>query len=242
MLDSLKAVASRLTDPARVARRSRIREERYARAQAGVMVMEGVCTHLGCSPQLKPAAAKAEMGAIGPAGSTARATARSSTSPAESSRGAGAAQPAGAAVRVSDTTILIGDDKRRGVENGSRWRRCGTGSIRDALGRSEWRKHAAEYYAPKNFNFWYYFGSLAMLVLGSRSSPGSSSRCTTSRTPISRSARSSTSCATSGRLDHPLHPFHRRLAFFIVVYLHMFRGLLYGSYKRRASWSGSSAC
>ena len=29
----------------------------------------------------------------------------------------------------------------------------------------EWRKHAAEYYAPKNFNFWYYFGSLAMLVL-----------------------------------------------------------------------------
>ena len=29
----------------------------------------------------------------------------------------------------------------------------------------EWRKHAAEYYAPKNFNFWYFFGSLAMLVL-----------------------------------------------------------------------------
>ena len=29
----------------------------------------------------------------------------------------------------------------------------------------QWRKHAAEYYAPKNFNFWYYFGSLAMLVL-----------------------------------------------------------------------------
>ena len=28
-----------------------------------------------------------------------------------------------------------------------------------------WREHAAEYYAPKNFNFWYYFGSLAMLVL-----------------------------------------------------------------------------
>src|SRR5262249_61722391 len=29
----------------------------------------------------------------------------------------------------------------------------------------EWRKHAAEYYAPKNFNFWYYFGALAGLVL-----------------------------------------------------------------------------
>ena len=30
---------------------------------------------------------------------------------------------------------------------------------------SEWRKHAAEYYAPKNFNFWYFFGALSMLVL-----------------------------------------------------------------------------
>jgi len=28
-----------------------------------------------------------------------------------------------------------------------------------------WRDHMAEYYAPKNFNFWYYFGSLALLVL-----------------------------------------------------------------------------
>ena len=35
---------------------------------------------------------------------------------------------------------------------------------------SEWRKHAAEYYAPKNFNFWYYFGSLAGLVLIDRKS------------------------------------------------------------------------
>ena len=30
---------------------------------------------------------------------------------------------------------------------------------------SLWKEHAAEYYAPKNFNVWYYFGSLAMLVL-----------------------------------------------------------------------------
>ena len=30
---------------------------------------------------------------------------------------------------------------------------------------SNWRDHLAEYYAPKNFNFWYYFGSLAMFVL-----------------------------------------------------------------------------
>ncbi|MEO8992813.1 MAG: cytochrome b, partial [Nitrosospira sp.] len=30
---------------------------------------------------------------------------------------------------------------------------------------SNWKAHLTEYYAPKNFNFWYYFGSLAMLVL-----------------------------------------------------------------------------
>src|SRR3954462_12765212 len=30
----------------------------------------------------------------------------------------------------------------------------------------QWRIHASEYYAPKNFNFWYFFGSLALLVLG----------------------------------------------------------------------------
>ena len=30
---------------------------------------------------------------------------------------------------------------------------------------SEYRKHLSEYYAPKNFNFWYFFGSLSLLVL-----------------------------------------------------------------------------
>ena len=30
---------------------------------------------------------------------------------------------------------------------------------------SNWKAHLSEYYAPKNFNFWYYFGSLALLVL-----------------------------------------------------------------------------
>ena len=36
------------------------------------------------------------------------------------------------------------------------------------------KEHMTEYYAPKNFNFWYFFGSLALLVLVLRSSPGSS--------------------------------------------------------------------
>ncbi len=35
---------------------------------------------------------------------------------------------------------------------------------------AEWRRHAAEYYAPKNFNFWYFFGSLALMVLAILSS------------------------------------------------------------------------
>ena len=30
---------------------------------------------------------------------------------------------------------------------------------------SSWKAHLSEYYAPKNFNFWYFFGSLALLVL-----------------------------------------------------------------------------
>jgi hypothetical protein len=46
------------------------------------------------------------------------------------------------------------------------------------------------------------------------------------------SPRSSTSCATSRRLAHPLHPLDRRLVFFICVYLHMARGLMYGSYRK----------
>lgn len=64
MIDSLKAVTGRLTDPG-----SKSSEQpAYARNETRAlkpefMVMEGVCTHLGCSPQLRGAEAKAEMGA-----------------------------------------------------------------------------------------------------------------------------------------------------------------------------------
>jgi ubiquinol-cytochrome c reductase iron-sulfur subunit len=64
MIDSLKAVTPRLVDPD-----SKSSEQPdYARNEVRSekpewMVMEGVCTHLGCSPQLKAADAKAEMGA-----------------------------------------------------------------------------------------------------------------------------------------------------------------------------------
>ena len=64
MLDSLKAVAGRLTDPGSrsSAQPDYAKNETRAR-KPEVMVMEGVCTHLGCSPQMKTSAAKGEMGA-----------------------------------------------------------------------------------------------------------------------------------------------------------------------------------
>src|SRR5919108_5847472 len=64
MLESLKAVAPRLTDPAsKASEQPKYAENEYRSEKPEIMVMEGVCTHLGCSPQLKPAEAKAEMGA-----------------------------------------------------------------------------------------------------------------------------------------------------------------------------------
>ena len=64
MIDSLKAVSARLTDPESRASTQPPYAKNEVRAQNPEwMVMEGVCTHLGCSPQLKPADAKAEMGA-----------------------------------------------------------------------------------------------------------------------------------------------------------------------------------
>jgi ubiquinol-cytochrome c reductase iron-sulfur subunit len=64
MVDSLKAVAPRLTDPAsKSSEQPKYAENEHRSAKPDLMVMEGVCTHLGCSPQLKTADAKAEMGA-----------------------------------------------------------------------------------------------------------------------------------------------------------------------------------
>ena len=60
----LKKVEPQLTDPASDASEQPAYAENAFRARSPeLMVMEGVCTHLGCSPQLRTAAAKAEMGA-----------------------------------------------------------------------------------------------------------------------------------------------------------------------------------
>jgi len=63
MLASLKVVQNQLSDPAsKASEQPDYARNEYRAAKPDVMVMEGVCTHLGCSPQLKTAEAKGEMG------------------------------------------------------------------------------------------------------------------------------------------------------------------------------------
>jgi ubiquinol-cytochrome c reductase iron-sulfur subunit len=69
MLDSLKVVAPRLQDPeSKHSEQPSYAKNEYRSQKPELMVMEGVCTHLGCSPQIKMADAKAEMGADWPGG------------------------------------------------------------------------------------------------------------------------------------------------------------------------------
>ena len=64
MIESLKTVTPRLTDPgSKSSEQPKYAANEHRSAKPELMVMEGVCTHLGCSPQLKSADAKAEMGA-----------------------------------------------------------------------------------------------------------------------------------------------------------------------------------
>jgi ubiquinol-cytochrome c reductase cytochrome b subunit len=97
----------------------------------------------------------------------------------------------------------------------------------------EYRKHLAEYYAPKNFNFWYYFGSLAMLVLAIQIVTGIF--LTMHYKPDANLAFGSVEYimrdVAGGWIIRYLHSTGAS-AFFVVVYLHMFRGLLYGSYQK----------
>ena len=88
------------------------------------------------------------------------------------------------------------------------------------------------YYAPKNFNIWYYFGSLALLVLVMQLLTGIF--LTMFYKPGELTAFDSVEFIMRevewGWLIRYLHSTGAS-AFFIVVYLHMFRALLYGSYK-----------
>jgi ubiquinol-cytochrome c reductase cytochrome b subunit len=95
-----------------------------------------------------------------------------------------------------------------------------------------WREHMAQYYAPKNFNVWYYFGSLALLVLVNQIVTGI--WLTMSYKPSAAEAFASVEYIMRdvpwGWLIRYLHSTGAS-AFFLLVYLHMFRALLYGSYK-----------
>jgi ubiquinol-cytochrome c reductase cytochrome b subunit len=96
-----------------------------------------------------------------------------------------------------------------------------------------YNEHMGEYYAPKNFNFWYIFGSLAMLVLVIQIVTGiflvmhykpDASLAFASVEYIMRDV-------PGGWIIRYMHSTGAS-AFFIVVYLHMFRGLMYGSYRK----------
>ncbi len=96
----------------------------------------------------------------------------------------------------------------------------------------EWKYHMAEYYAPKNFNFWYFFGVLSLLVLVIQLGTGiwllmsynaSAEGAFASVEYIMRDVE-------MGWIIRYMHSTGAS-AFFVVVYMHMFRGLLYGSYR-----------
>src|SRR3546814_2334520 len=93
----------------------------------------------------------------------------------------------------------------------------------------------SEYYAPKNFNIWYYFGSLAMLVLVNQLITGI--WLTMFYKPSAAEAFGSVEYIMRdvqwGWLIRYMHSTGAS-AFFIVVYLHMFRGLIYGSSDRKS--------
>jgi ubiquinol-cytochrome c reductase cytochrome b subunit len=97
----------------------------------------------------------------------------------------------------------------------------------------EYRKHMSEYYAPKNFNFWYFFGALSILVLAIQIVSGIF--LTMNYKPDAALAFGSVEYimrdVPGGWIIRYIHSTGAS-AFFIVVYLHMFRGLLYGSFKQ----------
>ena len=95
-----------------------------------------------------------------------------------------------------------------------------------------WEEHMAKYYAPRNLNFWYFFGSLALLVLVIQIVTGIF--LTMHYKPDVDTAFASVEYIMRdvpwGWLMRYLHSTGASM-FFIIVYLHMFRGMLYGSYR-----------
>ena len=105
---------------------------------------------------------------------------------------------------------------------------------------STWKQHLSEYYAPKNFNFWYFFGSLALLLLVLQIVTGIFLTMNYKPDASLNAAGVSVAFASVeyimrdvewGWLIRYLHSTGASM-FFVVVYLHMYRGLIYGSYRK----------
>ena len=98
---------------------------------------------------------------------------------------------------------------------------------------SMWRDHLSEYYAPKNFNFWYFFGALMLFVLVLQITTGIF--LTMNYKPDATQAFASVEYIMrdvwGGWFIRYMHSTGAS-AFFICVYLHMLRGLMYGSYRK----------
>ena len=96
-----------------------------------------------------------------------------------------------------------------------------------------YKEHLSEYYAPKNFNLWYYFGSLALLILVMQIVTGIF--LTMNYKPDAKFAFASVEYimrdVSWGWLIRYMHSTGASM-FFLVVYLHMMRGLMYGSYRK----------
>jgi len=115
MLASLKTVAGKLIDPAsKDSTQPDYAQNEYRSRKPELMVMEGVCTHLGCSPQMKPADAKAEMGGDWAGGFYCACHGSKFDLAGRVFRGAPA--PTNLVVPpyafLSDSTLLIGDDTK----------------------------------------------------------------------------------------------------------------------------------
>ncbi|WP_434952909.1 cytochrome b [Shewanella sp. HL-SH4] len=96
-----------------------------------------------------------------------------------------------------------------------------------------YNRHVGQYATPKNFNFWYFFGSLALLVLVNQLLTGI--WLTMNYVPTAEGAFASVEYIMRdveyGWLLRYMHSTGAS-AFFFVIYMHMFRGLIYGSYQK----------
>jgi ubiquinol-cytochrome c reductase iron-sulfur subunit len=116
MIESLKAVVPNLTDPqSKASTQPKYAMNEHRSTKPAIMVMEGVCTHLGCSPQLKPADAKGEMGGDWVGGFYCPCHGSKFDYAGRVFRGAPA--PTNLVVPpysfVSDSTLVIGEDKEK---------------------------------------------------------------------------------------------------------------------------------